>query len=896
MSERAPVRLYRLLLRMYPRLFRERYGAEMVADARALLAQRRAERGVVGVLSACWLIVRDLLRSAVRERRLARQARAVHPRRRGDATMLTHDVRQGVRILLRAPGFALAAVLTLGLGIGATAAIFSVMYAVVLRPLPFPEPERLVRFWELTPQGEDFSTSPPNVLDFRERSRTLESIGALGQSQVTLTGSGEPQRLNMTLVTPNVLTMLGGQPLLGRTFTPEEERPGAANRVVVISEGFWQSQFGRDPNVIGRTLTLNGATFEVVGVMPASFMFPAEQQGWMPMSLNPAASRGDHRIWAIGRLRAGATLEQASAELRAIASELGRLYPISNAGWSVRIATFAEWIIGPGLQRTMLVLQLAAGLLLLMACANVAHLLLVRAIAREREIGVRAALGASGRRIVTQLLAESLVLALVAGAVGVALAYAGVPLLMQLSPPGLPRADEVALNGMVLLFATGVTCVAGLAFGLLPALHLARPDLHAALRTGARVATQGGRHVREVLLVGEIALATMLLVGAALLFASFSRLRATDIGFNSENVLMVPVALTSRYYAGCPADGGECSNEAANQRVVGFMRAAVERLEAMPGVRRVGATNITPLAGGSTGMEIRAEGYTPANPSERAWADWRAVTAGFFEAAGLPIVRGRGITTAEDDDAAPVIVVSETLARKYWPGQDPIGKRIAFGTRGTNWQTVVGVARDMRDTQVETDPRDVAYIPYGGIIWQFMTLVIRTERDPDALINDVRRVLWSIDPALPLPDVRPLESYRSDALAASRFSLLLMAVFAGTALLLGILGVYGVTYFTVMRRTREFGVRLALGARRRAVLAIVLRGAARPIVVGVLLGLGGARLLSGVVRAMLYGTSPVDPMLYAAAGAVLAAAALCASVLPAWRATRVDPRQALAAE
>jgi predicted permease len=896
MSEAWPVRLYRLLLRAYPQRFRERYGEEMVADARALVAQRRAERSARGVLSACWLVLRDLAGSAVRERLLSRRRTAADRTTRGSATMVGHDFRQGARLLLRAPGFTLAAVLTVGLGIGATAAIFSVLYAVVLRPLPFPDPDRLVRIWEVTPQGEDFSTSPPNVLDFRARSRAFESIGALAPSRLTLTGAGEPQLLDVTRVTPNVFGMLGAQPLLGRTFTAEEERPGGADRVLVISEGLWQSHFGGDANVVGRSLTLNGASWTIVGVMPASFTFPPNQHGWIPLSLDASASRGDKRIMAIGRLRSGTTVEQAGAELRTVASELGRLYPESNGGWSVRVATFSDWIIGPGLERTMVVLQLAAGLLLLMACANVAHLLLVRAVAREREMGVRAALGASGGRIIAQLLSESLLLAVLAGAVGVALAYAGVPLLMSFSPPGLPRADEVAVNGLVLLFVTGVTCIAGLAFGLLPALHLARPELHSALRTGARVATHGGRHVREVLLIGELAIATMLLVGAALLTASFTRLRATDIGFDPEHVLMVPVALTSRYYTGCPADDGECDREAGNTRLLDFMRAAVERLEAMPGVRRAGATNITPLAGGSTGMEVRVEGYTPANPSAAPWADWRAVTAGFFEAAGLRVVRGRGFTPAEERAGAPVVVVSESMARHYWPGEDPIGQRMAFGTTSENWQTVVGVARDMRDTQVQTDPRDVAFIPYGGVIWQSMTLLIRTDGEPEALVNDVRRTLWSVDPALPLPDVRPLESNRAAALAGSRFSLLLMAVFAATALVLGILGVYGVTYFSVTRRTKEFGVRLALGARRRAVLAMVLRGAVRPVLLGVLLGLGGARLLSRLVTALLYGTDPVDPALYAVAGGVLAAVALCAIALPEWRATRVDPRQALTAE
>ena len=810
--------------------------------------------------------------------------------------MLGHDFRQGFRMLLRSPGFALAAVATVGLGIGATAAIFSVLYAVVLRPLPFPEPDRLVRIWEVTPQGEDFSTSPPNVLDFRERTRTLESIGAVGSSEMTLTGAGEPQRLNVTRVTPNVLTMLGAKPMLGRVFTAEEEQPGSDNRVLVLSAGFWQSHFGSDRSVLGRTVTLNGAPWTVVGVLPASFSFPRDQHGWVPMALDASANRGDHRISAIGRLRDGVTVDQASADLAAIASELGRLYPQSNEGWSTLIATFPDWIVGPELQRTMLVLQLAAALLLLMACANVAHLLLVRAVAREREMGVRAALGASRGRIVTQLLAESLLLAVLAGAAGVALAYAGVPLLMRFSPPGLPRAEEVAVSGMVLLFAVGVSGVSGLLFGLLPALHLARPDLHNALRAGTRVVSQGGRYVREALLVGELALATMLLIGAALLLASFARLNNTDVGFDPDNVLQVPVTLNSRYYSGCAASGeGECSPQTANERVLAFMRQSVERLEAMPGVQRVGATNISPLAGGSTGMEIRAEGYTPRNANEAAWADWRAVTTGFFEAAGLPLVRGRGFTPDEERNGAPFIIVSESLARRYWPGADPIGKRIAFG-RSTQWQTVVGVARDMRDLELQSEPRAIAFIPYGGIVWPNMTLLIRGERNPESLVNEVRRVLWSIDPALPLPDVRPLASNRADALAGSRFQLLLMTVFAVTALILGILGVYGVTYFTVTRRTREFGVRLALGARRRTVLATVLRGALRPVLLGVLVGVAGASMLSDLIMALLYGTDPVDATLYAAAAGVLMAVALCASAVPAWRATRVDPRQALAAE
>lgn len=901
---RLSAALYSILLRAYPRSFLRHYGREMRADARRLLDDRIAAHGWRGALQGFWILAGDVARSAPRERLRALRRRnsvwttvAHYPARRWSFAMLRQDFRHGLSVLLRSPGFTVAAVLTAGLGIGATAAIFSVLNAVVLRPLPFPEPDRLVRIFEVTPQGQDFSTSPPNVLDFRQRNRTFESVGAFATSRRTLTGAGEPERIDAGLVSPDVLTMLGASPILGRTFVREEEAPGNSNRIVILSEGFWRLRFGADPAALGASLTLDGESYEVVGVMPASFDFPGQPMMWLPMTLNPAASRGDHRIAAIGLLRPDVTLADAQADLASIAHELGRLYPESNGGWTVRLATFQDWIIGPQLTRTMLVLLLAAGLLLLMACANVAHLLLVRALAREREMGVRAALGATRGRIATQLLSESLVLAFVAGLVGVALAYAGVPLLMRLSPPGLPRADDVSVDATVLLFAAGVSLVTGLIFGLVPALHVARRDLHGALRSGARVDSSGGRRTRETLLAAELALATMLLVGAALLTTSFVRLVETDAGFDVENVLVVPVALTSRYYDGCPESGtGECDDDAGGQRLTSFMAQVEERLEALPGVTAVGATNITPLAGGSTGMEITIEGRAASGPSDAPWADWRSVTAGFFEAAGLPIVRGRGMSVPEHRDAAKVVVVSEAFANRFWPGEDPIGKRMAFGVNGSNWQTVVGVARNMRDTQLQTDPREVVYFPYAAAGWQYMTLLIRTEQTPATVANAVRQAIWSIDPALPLPEVRPFEGYRADAVAGPKFSMLLMTVFASVALILGILGVYGVTLFAVSRRTREFGIRLALGAERGAVLGMVLREALRPVLIGVVLGLVAARFLSKLVEAMLFGTEPVDPVVYAGAALTLALIAVVSSLVPAWRATRVDPRVALASE
>jgi predicted permease len=811
--------------------------------------------------------------------------------------MIGQDFHQGLKVVRRSPAFAAAAVVTAGLGIGATAAIFSVLNAVILRPLPFPQPDRLVRISEVTPQGEEFSTSEPNLLDFRQRNRTFESIGAFTSTGLTLTGDGEPQRVDAALITADVFGMLGAVPLLGRGFVHEDEQPDDPRRVVILSEGFWRQRFGGEPSAIGSSITLNGSSFEIIGVMPASFQFPGQPMAWLPKSLNPAAARGDHRIAAIGRLRRDVTLEGARADLLSIAQELGRVYPESNAGWTVTLATFPDWIIGPQLRTTMLVLLLAAGLLLLMACANVAHLLLVRALARAREMSVRAALGASRARIARQLLSESFVLAAFAGIVGVSLAYAAVPLLMRLSPGGLPRADEVSVNGTVLLFAAGVSVVTGLIFGLVPALHLSRRDLHGALRSGARIEVSGGRRTREALLAGELALATMLLVGAALLSKSFIRLLRTDAGFDVENVLVVPVTLTSRYYSGCPVSGsGECDAVAGSERLNAFMVQTEERLKALPGVRAVGATNITPLAGGSTGMEFNIEGRIARDVSDAPFADWRSITAGFFAAAGLPIVRGRAITTSEERAATSVVVVSETFANRFWPGEDPIGRRVAFGRNRTNWQTVVGVAGDMRDTQIQVDPRPVVYFPYAAAGWPYMTLMIRAQRSPENLARAVRQAIWSVDPALPLPEVRLFESYRAGAVAGPRFSMLLMMIFASVALTLGVLGVYGVTLFAVARRTREFGVRLALGAARGSVLRMVLRETFRPVLLGVLFGLAGAASLSRVVATLLFGTEPVDATIYVGSAVLLALVAVLTSLLPAWRATRVDPRIALASE
>ena len=792
-------------------------------------------------------------------------------------TRLASDLRYAVRTLRRSPGFTAVAVLTLAVGIGATTAIFSVLHSVVLQPLPFPQPERVVWMTETTPQGDDFSVSEPNYLDFREQARSFERLAAFANREVTLLGTGEPARLDALAVTPSFFAVLGVAPALGRAFLPEEEAPGSL--VAVLSHALWTSRFASDPGVVGRSLDLRGEARTVVGVMPPGFVSPDDPQLWLPLAPSAAAEREDHELAMVGRLAAGATLESAAAEMGAIADRLGEQYPESNGGWGVRLLPLGDRMVGGELTRTMWVLMGAVGLLLLLMCANIANLLLARGVSRRREMGLRAALGAGRGRIVAQLLTESLVLSLGGAAAGLLVGVWGVPLVKALLPPDTPRLQEIGVSGTVLAFALAASFLCAFLFGLFPALQASTADVRSTLQEGSRGTSATGRRVRDALVVGEVALAMTLLVAAALLANSFLRLQEVETGFAEEEALAIPLTLPGQRFE----EHGEMAR---------FLAEAEERIGALPGVKAVGATNVPPLVGYGTMTNLSVEGR-PSGPGETTFARWRSVTEGFFGAAGVTLLRGRSLQPADYLPGAPeVVVVTDAFARRLFPGEDPLGRRVAMGVNGTNWRTIVGVVEDVRDIELAESPQPVFFLPDRGG-WPWMTLVVRTGGDPMALAGAVRREIWSIDPTLAVPTVEPIAAARRGSVAGPRFNLLLMGGFAAVALVLAVIGVYGIMSHTVLQRTREIGIRIALGARPERVLRMVLGRGVRLVAAGLALGVLASLAFARVLGSLLFETPPSDPAVLAAAASLLAAVALASAWFPARRAARSDPLEAL---
>ena len=810
---------------------------------------------------------------------------------------LLPDLSHALRRLLRAPGFAAIAILTLALGIGANTAIFSLVKTVLLQPLPYGDPARLVMFWTNRDKGETTWISGPEILSYAEERSTFESVGAYTSTAANLTGGQEPERVIAAAITPNLFHTLRVSPIIGRVFAPGDAPAVIANQVV-LSWGLFQRRFGGNAEIVGQDIQVNGRARTVIGVLPRHFKLPLDfneerpSELWIPLDLHSEdwSSWGDHSLLGVARLAPDVSTPQIAATMVALEKRW-----VSDGHWSNRdlsgraAVPLADLVLGD-VRYALWVLLGAVGVILLIACANVANLMLARSDDRHREIAVRTAVGASRGRIVRQLLTESVVLSLIGGVLGIALAFAGLRVLLVAHPAGIPRIDEVRLDAVVLSFTVLLTVVTGVLFGLAPALELSSPDLNKSLKEGGRTGTVGRarQRFRDALAVAQMACSVVLLIGAMLLVRSFVELRRIDLGFARDHALTVRTTLPQATY-GNPAD------------VINFYRTLRQRIGELPGVRMVGATRLLPLTGTIGDWSITIEGR-PRVPGENPNGDWQVATPGYFESMGMKLVRGRTITDADNENAPVVAVVNETMAKRYWPNEDAIGRRFHIGTAEQPWITIVGILGRVRHNAVTESPRAEMYVPHaqwaaaGASAPRGMTFVIKTVGDPLAVLGYVRQLIRSMDPNLPLAEIQTLERVADDSLSQARFTTLLLALFAGLALTLATIGIYGVISLLVTRRRQEIGIRIALGAKPASILRMVVGRGMTLAGVGVGIGVLGALALTSVLTSLLYGVTRFDPVAFSVVPAVLAAVALLACIVPAGRAATVDPVEALREE
>jgi putative ABC transport system permease protein len=791
------------------------------------------------------------------------------------------------RRLTKAPGFTALIVVPLTFGIGANAAIFSIVNSILLRPLPYAQPERLVNVWETAPQAQidQSELSAPDFFDLAAQSRSFSALGAATPYWSTnLTGEGEPEKLATEVVTASLFPVLGVHPVLGSAFVPADDKPGGRD-VVVLSNALWQRRFGGAAGVIGHTLVLDGRPFEVIGVMPPRFSYlSAKTDLYLPLTYtgNAVEARSMYFLRAVGRLRPAAAEARARAEVRTLGAALARQYPESNAGRTFDLEPFQESVVG-AVRPTFRLLLGIVGFVLLIACANVANLLSIRAVGRQRELALKAVLGARRGRIFAELLAESLMLALLGGALGLLLATWAVHLFSRMAPADLPRAQEIGVGWPVVLFTLALSLLTTLLFGLAPALQSSRADLNEALSQGGR--SSGGvigKRFRDVLAVLEVSLAIVLLVGAGLLVKSFLHLRAVDPGYDPNHVLTFDVVLSDAKY---PALGQRHR----------FFESLTASLAAVPGVSAVGGINYLPLTKGSASSTLAVEGRPTPPGTPAPTVDLRTVTAGYFRAMRIPLRAGRTFTPDDRPRGHLVVVVNQALRDQFWPGQDAVGKRVQLGGPDPRlpWLTVVGVVGSVRAHGLATKPSPEIYVHVLQAVPTGMTMILRTAGDPALLARETRRRVWDLDPDLPVSNVSTLREQLSSSISRERLLMTLLGAFALVALVLGIIGVYGVISYSVVQRTREIGIRLALGAPPRQVLRSVVKRAMALALIGVLGGLAGAAALSRFVSGIVYATSPTDLPTFLGIAALMSLAALLASYIPARRAMKIDPLVAL---
>ena len=787
------------------------------------------------------------------------------------------DLRQTLRSLARSPAFTAVVVLTLALGIGANAAIYNVVSTVLLRPLPFGEPERLVRVYETfaSPGGRgQGSVSYPNFVDWREQTRSFGDLAAYASGTANLQGTEQPERVSVLSSTANLFSLLGAEPRLGRTFAPGEDRADA-QPVAVLSERFWKEKLGGDPAAVGRQLTLDGQSYTVVGVMPGGFRFPAASAGtdlWVPLRRDPGQGddRGSHWLAVVGRLEPGVSLSVAQLEMSQIAARLAIEYPDAQSDRGADVRALQEVVVGRA-RPALLVLMGAAGLVLLIACANAANLLLARSTTRRREVAIRTALGAPRGRLVGQFLLEALVLSLAGAVLGLGIAQLILAVLVRQADGILPRASEVALDLRVFAYLLASTAITATAVGLIPALQAMRSDPQHELREGGTRTSGGraGRGLRNGMVAAQVALSFVLLVGAGLLLKSFARLMSTETGLRTENVLTMQVAPSTTRYP----DGSVGPR---------FYRPVLERVQALPGVRAAGWISLLPLQEWGSNGNFAIEGRPDSGrPSDAPFAEWRAVSPGYFAAVGVPVRRGRDLLP---DDTA-VVLINQALADRYFPGEDPVGRNLVVGKP----YPIVGVVADVRQAELTQKPHPELYYPYLGDGPQSMSLVVSTTLPQATALASVRAAIRAVDPGIPVANVRTLEQVIAESVSDRRLYLFLLGTFAVVAVVLAAAGLYGVMSYSVAQRMREFGIRLALGSGTGALQGMVVKQGARLALAGLVIGIPAALAVSGVLRTLLYGVSATDPLIFVAVGILLVAVALVASFIPARRATRVDP-------
>jgi predicted permease len=803
------------------------------------------------------------------------------------------DIQYALRNIAKKPLFYSMVLLTLALGIGANAAIFTAVNGVLLRPLPYPHPERLMMVWTHNPrQGFDKDVGTyPNFEDWRRGSQSFERMSAYFGASVTLTGSGDPAQIRGARVTHEFFETMGVVPAQGRAFAAANGQAGG-ERVVILAHGLWTRRFGADVSIIGRRIVLNGVPHEVVGVMPASFAHPADAELWMPLA--PVgqfeelfSARGSFWLTIVGRLKPGVTRAAAQSEMDAIAGRLEKAYP-SNAGIGIRLVPMHEEVVGD-VKRPLLILLGAVCFVLLIACANVANLLLTRAASRQRELAIRAALGANRGRLVRQLLTESLVLGLLGGGAGLMLAAFGTDLLQTLAPAELPRLSNIAIDRLVLAYAAGASVFTSLLFGLVPALHASRRDSGGHLKEGGRAGTEGrrGGHVRAAIAVGELAIALVLLVGAGLLIRSFIALNHEDPGFATRGVLALRLQLPAATY-GEPA------------RVTGFFAELVERLDALPGVESAGAGSSLLLSRlpSSGGISIEGRPPLPANAQDIP-IPYDSVTPEYFTTLQIPLRRGRMFTRADGPQSQQVVMVNEAFVRRFFPGQDPLGRRVTFSDPSqpaTRWQTIVGVVADTKRAGFDRKPWAETYFPMAQSPDPRAFVLLRTNGDPMTLVAAAQAAVWSIDRNQAIASISTVPELLAQRELTRRFMTLLLGVFASVALVLAIIGTYGVIAHATAQRTQEIGIRIALGADRRTILRMVLAGGLRIAASGLAIGVFGALALTQVLSGLLFGVSARDPLTFVLVPGALLLVALAACWIPARRAMQVEPLIALRGE